>query len=291
MPGPEADVGRLTDTNYWDAKYGAGAGNSTGEPPIPRRTALAKRLLGHGIADWTEDYSDYLLWETVYRLHMPRGPGVKVLEVGSAPGDHLVRLHRTFALEPYGVEFSERGVLVNRERFAKQGLNCENVIQADFFSPDFHRKYAGAFDVVVSRGFIEHFTDVHAVLAKHVGLLRSGGHLFVTIPNLRGIYRALTWFFNREALSRHNLEIMRLSSFRHLFTGHRVSPVLCGYYGTFTFGIVGTSDGAVVRRWLFLGCAALQQVLNPLFHLMFGARGAENPFTSPYLIFVGVKRD
>jgi 2-polyprenyl-3-methyl-5-hydroxy-6-metoxy-1,4-benzoquinol methylase len=70
--------------------------------------------------------------------------GAKVVEVGSAPGEHLVRLKQRFGLTP-------------RE----------------------------AFDVVLSGGFIEHFTDVAAIVQKHLQLLKPGGRLVVMIPNLK----------------------------------------------------------------------------------------------------------
>ena len=124
--------------------------------------------------------------------------GAKVLEVGSAPGWHLVRLNQTFGFIPYGIEYSESGVELNREVFILHNINPDNVIHADFLSDEFHEQYKGYFDIAISRGFIEHFTDIEDIIEKHINLLTKGGYLIVSIPNLRGANYILTWLFHRE---------------------------------------------------------------------------------------------
>jgi 2-polyprenyl-3-methyl-5-hydroxy-6-metoxy-1,4-benzoquinol methylase len=42
---------------------------------------------------------------------------------------------------------------------------------------------------LVSWGLIEHFTDTESVISAHVNLLKPGGILIVSIPNLRGFNR------------------------------------------------------------------------------------------------------
>jgi SAM-dependent methyltransferase len=291
MSPPNPGNRRLTDKAYWDSKYAAGPPGVEDSPPSPAFIRAAKRLLGAQLVEGMGDYRAYLLWEVIYRRHMPRGPGVKVLEVGSAPGTHLVHLHRVCGVEPYGVEYTERGVLINRQLFEKHGINPDNVIHADFFSPEFQSKYEGFFDVVISRGFIEHFTDMKTVVANHVSLLTKHGRLFVTIPNLRGINYALTWFFHKELIPLHNIGIMRRQVFCRLFHEQRLSPLLCGYYGTFSFDIHNTKEGSVWRRRLLLWCGRFQRVLNLVFRLLFRARGVESSLTSPHLIFIGTKTD
>ena len=68
-----------------------------------------------------------------------------------------------------------------------------------------------------------------------------------------------------------------------------LAPLLCGYFGTFSFGIFNTQPESK-RRYLLMMCDKVQRVLNAVFRLLFGARGADSRFFSPYLIFVGVKQ-
>jgi len=277
----------LADRRHWDSVYDSGATFLAPARPSRLKNAV-KRLLGPTVLEYMRDYRDYMLWDVAYRNFLVAKKGAKVLEVGSAPGHHLIRLRDVFGFEPYGVEYSPSGAEINRTLFRQHGIRGDNVIQGDFFSPEFQARYEGRFDVVVSHGFIEHFADVGGVVARHLNVLAPGGRLIVTIPNLRGINYLLTWIFRKELIPLHNLSIMRKDEFCRLFSRPNVATLLCGYYGTFSFGIFNVRSGST-KRHLLMVCDKAQRLLNAAFRFLFGARGAESRFFSPYLIFIGVK--
>jgi SAM-dependent methyltransferase len=279
-------VERLTSREYWDSSY---ASLSLGEPTPGRFKALLKVTLGATVLELTRDYRDYLMWDAIYPKFLFRKVGARVLEVGSAPGYHLIKLKDAFGFEPYGVEYSPRGVYLNRRLFESRGINRSNVIHADFLSTAFQNRYEGYFDVVVSHGFIEHFTDVDSIVAKHLNLLAPGGRVVITIPNLRGINYVLAWLFRKEVIPLHNISIMCRDRFCKLFDRPDLTPLLCGYYGTFNFGLFNTRRGSMMRHVLSI-CMEVQRVLNLIFRLAFRARGVETPYFSPYLIFIGTKK-
>ncbi len=281
---------RLTDKQYWDAKYLHGFAEHGGHPKRPV-ISFIKRLLGPRFVDLVRPYSEFLLWDVIYPQILPRNKRVTILEVGSAPGENLVEFWKSLGYQPYGVEYSEPGVRVNRQLFSMHGLDPANVIHADFLSQSFQDKHRGQFDIVISHGFIEHFSDPTAVIAGHLNLLRSGGHLVVSIPNLRGVNRALVYFFNKETLPLHNLSIMNLDAFCNLFEAKReLVPIICRYYGTFSFRIFNTKPVSPKRHILRL-CGRVQQVLNVLFRLVFAERSPEIRSLSPYLLFIGTKKE
>jgi len=209
--------------------------------------------------------------------------------VGSAPGDYLVRLSKTYKCVPFGVEYTDSGVDLNRQVFAENNINPNNVIHGDFLSDEFHRRYKSQFDMVVSRGFIEHFTDAKRVVEKHLNLLAKGGVLVISIPNLRGLNYLLARVFHKELIAMHNLTIMRKREFQELFDKSEVSNLYCDYYGTFNFGLFNAREDSPQRSILSL-CMKLQMMLNVAFRLFLGERGAESSFFSPALLFIGVKR-
>ena len=105
--------------------------------------------------------------------------------------------------------------------FAEHGIPTENVIHADAFSEEFLSEYKGSFDMVMSLGFIEHFTDVEKAVGIHLELLKPGGTLVVEIPNLSGINRMVFRLFNRELLEMHNLRIMDKAAAESVHCFHR----------------------------------------------------------------------
>lgn len=289
---------RLSEKEYWDSVHVQEQDSweikqpkeSDSAPPslFDRLRTRTKSLLGDKAKGLLSGYEEHLIWNVVYEKYIPARRGAKILEVGSAPGEHLVQLNRKFGLEPYGVEYSESGVKLNREIFSANHINPDNVIYADFFSEEFQEQYRESFDLVISRGFIEHFTDVEDTIRKHLNLLAAGGRLIVVIPNLRGLNYVLGMMFHKEVIAIHNLEIMRKDVFSRLFENKRLRPLFCDYNGVFSFYLFNTKEHSPMRHVL-KGCFHLQLILNAAFHLLFKDKPVESGWSSPSLIFIGDK--
>ncbi len=283
---------RLTDRQYWDGLYKDLGENATTpsigpESPFKRRL---KRLLGGRLMDLMSAYDDYLLWQVVLPRYLPQSSaGLSVLEVGSAPGDFLVRFARTFGATPFGVEYSPRGAERNRAVFAAADLDPAGVIEADFLSDSFLNEYRNRFDIVISRGFIEHFEDADAVVARHVDVLRPGGQLIILIPNLRGIYYVWTRTFNPGQLPLHNLAIMQKKRFLSLFSNAEVDQFRCSYFGTFSFWMFTAPASARLLSSIIRSLWIVQRGLNLAFRLIFAQRGCESSIFSPNLLVIGKK--
>jgi len=278
---------RLTEVGYWDGVHAAEdmAWSRTGTPVKAR----LKKLLGPRLLASMRAYDDYLLWDVIFPPELGPRAGQRVVEIGSAPGEFVARLHERFGLDPYGIEYSHPGADLNRRLFAAAGLDPAHVIEADFFAPEIQERYRESFDVVLSRGFVEHFSDVDEVVGKHLNLLKPGGLLVVLIPNLRGVNLALSWLFHREVVAMHNLDIMTRERFGSLFSGARVDRVFCDYVGTFNFCLFNARPDSLMRLPL-AACMKAQPLLNALFRLLFKDKGVESPWLSPNLLFIGTKR-
>lgn len=283
-------MSRLTDKDYWEGVYQAAPAAAAEPVPTPERKRLLKRLFGPRLMDMLSAYDDYLLWQAVLPRFLPRGAsGLSVVEIGSAPGDFLVRFARTFGAEVYGVEYTSHGAERNRQVFAAAGYSTDQIIEADFFADAFLATNAGRFDIVVSRGFIEHFVDARAVVERHVALLKDGGLLLILIPNLRGIYGTWTRRFNPDQLPLHNLELMKAENFRAACALPGLDVLQCGHFGTFSFWMfTAPAQAQLTNRFIRL-LQLLQRGLNLLLRGVFGRRGGESAWFSPNLIFVARK--
>ena len=280
---------RLSDQEYWNSLYERSLAKGTNDPRQPGRLRrLVERLFGKNMLEYTHPYEDCILWNVLYPKIMPREKGMRIIEIGSAPGHHLVRLARAFGYVPYGVEYSEAGVRLNRMVFASHNIDPSNVIHADFLSDEFQSRYRHCFDIVLSRGFIEHFSNPDDVVQKHVNLLSDGGHLVVTIPNLTGWYYPWEAIFDREVLAMHNTQIMDKEEFGRLFHGKGLKPLYCDYYGLFTLYRLAAKKGSLVHGVLWRVKKA-QPLLDILYHVLRGEKEGGKHSFSPTLMFAGVR--
>jgi len=274
----------LVDKERWDILYKKAQRRST------CNTKKTNRAID-GLRKFCCPYSDYLLWNVIFRKYLPKNKDAKVLEVGSAPGDFLVRLHQTYGLIPYGVEYSEPGVIQNKNLFHLYNIDEDNVIHADFFDDKFQERFKEHFDIVISRGFIEHFNDLGNVIDKHMNLLAGGGYLIVSIPNLnqRSFYGRCAALFHKERLEMHNLEIMSKDEFTKLFDKKELSTLFCDYYGTLRLRMVSPGNILPVKLAIY-AFSKLDPLLSPLLRLVFRGKGAESRFFSPGLLYIGIKK-
>lgn len=148
-------------------------------------------------------------------------PGMRVLEIGCAPGHTLAWVAQALKVEVAGLDYSIRGIDHARRLFDRLDipgdLRCEDVFQASF--------QESTFDCVYSCGVIEHFDDPRQIVEIHVRLLKPGGSALITIPNLSGIYGRIQRYFDEDILSLHNLNIMNPVSLTGLAPAHLVQDV------------------------------------------------------------------
>jgi SAM-dependent methyltransferase len=283
----------LSEKRHWDSQYVVAKQDNASVAPLSlKKKALQylKKRLSPRTLKAMSSYAEYQLWSVLLPNHLPPLLGKPMLDVGSAPGDVLIKFHERTGCIPYGVEYSETGVAVNRGKFAAHNLDPENIFHSDFFLESFQKPNRNRFDLVHSGGFIEHFDDAKDVVAKHIDLTAPGGHVLIAIPNLRGANYLLSLFFAPWLIPIHNLKIMPLREFRKLFQDERIEPLVCQYYGTFSFGIF--HDDTRPQAWrqkALAACLYAQPLLNLIFRRLLGDRGAECGWTSPYLVFIGRK--
>lgn len=284
MPAENTD--RLSTKDRWDASYVPAAGPLGVKGRCKR---WLRKLLGENTVALFKDYDQWLLWEVLYPKFLPRGAGLRVLEIGSAPGTHLIELHRRFGYEPFGVEYTPAGAELNRARFAENGIPPENVIEADVFSEDFCRRYQSHFDVVFSRGLIEHFKDPDSLVRIHLQLLKPGGTLMIEVPNFRGIYYPWYLLFRRSVLTWHNFGTMKQRTFQRLCELPGVETNYSGSYGTMSLNMF-MLPANFLSPILAVLRAIPQAGLNCTLRLLFKRGGPETALCSPHRLYIGVKR-
>jgi len=105
---------------------------------------------------------------------LPRG--LRVLDVGCGSGVHGAELKRILGHRVTGVDISE-------ESIAKARTRLEAAHVADVTKPHAY-PFEPGFDVILFSDILEHLYDPVAVLSDHIKLLKPGGHVVVSLPNV-----------------------------------------------------------------------------------------------------------
>ncbi len=107
----------------------------------------------------------------------------------------------TQGVQVAGMDYSAQGIEWGRQLMRALGLEADLRCE-DLFSTTFSRE---SFDLVHSAGLIEHFDDPVPLVEIHLGLVRRGGTVLISVPNYGGFYGAMGRRFGPSNFALHNL--------------------------------------------------------------------------------------
>ena len=166
----------------------------------------------------------------LFNQHLTIKDGEKrtCIEIGCNPGKFLIYCGKNLHYDISGVDFDEQGCLLTEKNLKVVGING-SITHQDIFNLNINQK----FDLVLSCGFIEHFAGVklEEVLKIHLDLLKENGKLFLSVPNFRYLNYFFAYFFRKNMLELHNLEIMQKSFFKDFAEKNNLKIEYLGYFG------------------------------------------------------------
>ncbi|PIY60032.1 hypothetical protein COY95_03925 [Candidatus Woesearchaeota archaeon CG_4_10_14_0_8_um_filter_47_5] len=141
--------------------------------------------------------------------------GGRVLDVGCAYGFLLEQFPSSF--EKYGIDVSGHAVSVAKKRMPEgkfYRVGAEDLKPGSLFPTDF-------FDVIVFNNVIEHLMNPKKSLRNIFSLLKKGGLLYLTAPNLNIIRKILFYFPDKME---YHISLMSFPEMNTLLstTGYRV---------------------------------------------------------------------
>ncbi|MCL5985047.1 MAG: class I SAM-dependent methyltransferase [Actinobacteria bacterium] len=126
------------------------------------------------------------------------GSGGKVLDVGCGDGT-ISRIVQDAGNDVYAIDISETAVQLAKAK----GINA---IRIDLENEDKLPFEDDFFDVAIMAEIIEHFFDTDYFLAKIKRVLKNGGHIVLTTPNLASLGRRLLLLWGRDPLTEVRIE-------------------------------------------------------------------------------------
>jgi SAM-dependent methyltransferase len=165
--------------------------------------------------------------------HVPEArEGDACLEAGCYPGRYLAALGE-IGYELHGIDMTPR-VEELPGFFREQGYRTGEFVCGDFLTYSPGRKY----QVVLSLGFIEHFTDWESVLESHVRLVDDGGLLILETPNfLGGFQNWLHRTFDEENYRRHHVPAMDVNAWATRLEASQFEILHAGYFGGWQYWV------------------------------------------------------
>jgi SAM-dependent methyltransferase len=205
--------------------------------------------------------------------------GACLLELGCARSAWLPYFHREFGFHITGLDYSEIGCAQARAVLAAAGVSGE-VVYADLFAPP--PAMLEKFDVVVSFGLVEHFSDTAAALGACARFLKPGGMMITTVPNLSGWLGAMQRRLDRAVYDIH-LPLDR----EQLAEAHKAAgldPIACDYFMFANWQVINVQRfrGHLARLAFKIAAAAPSRAIWFVESLLGDL--PSNPKTSPYII-------
>lgn len=200
----------LTDKKYWESYYES---SKTGQAEIIRICSRYDNLFDMLVAACDQ-------------------PPETIIEIGAYPGRFLAYLSAKYSLEATALDFNSDTRKI-KDSFTSMGGILTEILQTDFLKHEPTQTY----DLVLSNGFIEHFTNFNEVLDRHARYLNQGGSMLIMIPNKRYLRKWYGLLVDYANLKAHNLKCMELNVFFDFANRNNLLIKHLSYYGGFAFKV------------------------------------------------------
>jgi 2-polyprenyl-3-methyl-5-hydroxy-6-metoxy-1,4-benzoquinol methylase len=233
---------RLTTSEFWDSCY-------EGRNPLP-----------FDDRNW-RNYVSIQLARLIESLQLD---GKTVCEVGGGDAEltaFFAKRHHSARFSV--VDFSPLGCELARRRASREGVDL-NVCQADIFAPP--TALLDYFDLVISLGVVEHFSDLSSVMMAKSRLIHGNGKIFTLIPNFSSpVYAGLCKRWSKTVFEDHVPHNTRSFLDGHYRAG--LKPIDYGYLGAIEFGMLsmamhGPEPKTGLDRQFYLWLTRLSKLIH-----------------------------
>jgi 2-polyprenyl-3-methyl-5-hydroxy-6-metoxy-1,4-benzoquinol methylase len=162
--------------------------------------------------------------------------GANLLEIGCARSVWLPYFAKQFGFKVSGIDYSEVGCQQAGATLQREGVTGK-IICADFYSPP--SSFVEQFDIVVSFGVAEHFTDTSQCIAAFAKFLKPGGRMITIIPNMTWIVGLLQRVLDKSVYDVH--VPLNAIALRRANEHSQLDVLSCKYFMSTNFGVLNTS--------------------------------------------------
>lgn len=240
---PSTTPGDLAGRDFWNTLWGdkASARGEIGSPHLRHSEINHAEMFDRAFA------------------HIGNTEGKRILEIGAGDSGWLPYFAKRWGLRVSGLDYSPVGCERASSLMKRAGLEAE-IVCADMFDPP--SSQLGRYDIVLSIGVAEHYTDTAGTLRAMARFLRPGGILVTTVPNIPGLVGDLFKVMNRPVYDIHvPLDAEKLRA-AHENAGLEV--VQSGYFMSVNLGVPNVAGlpsglGTSLKKVLLAGMIVLSR--------------------------------
>ena len=201
------------------------------------------------------------------------------IELGGFPGYYAAYLKKYQQLDTTLLDYFVHEDIINR-LLEKNGLKPGDVhiIEADLFKYQTPQLY----DMVMSFGLIEHFSDTKDMISRHLDFLKPGGVLFITLPNFKGVNGWVQRKFDRANYDKHFIESMDLAQLKSYCRELGLSEIEAYYHGKFSVWLENRAEQGVIVRSLVKAIWFAGKIFTKIIPV-------ETKVFSPYIVLKAIK--
>lgn len=144
-------------------------------------------MFGYGNGIFTTRFYNKIYQQIEKYIH--NKPRVNVLDIGCAYGFILKRFPKHF--HKYGLDVSEHAIAIAKKRHPHMNFKVGEIEKKLPYKSNF-------FDVVIMNDVIEHLKKPEQALINIYSVLKKGGILYITTPNLNFIRKTLFKFADKK---------------------------------------------------------------------------------------------
>lgn len=221
---------------------------------------------------------DYIFGGILAKLIAEKGAKTAI-ELGGFPGYYAIYLKKYQGMDTTLLDYFIHPGLVN-QLLKKNGLNENDIkiIEADLFT----YQPAEQYDMVLSFGLIEHFSDTKAIIETHLPFLKPGGTLFVTLPNFKGVNGWVQRNFDLENYNKHYIESMDPALLAGYCRELGLKDVESYYHGRFSTWLENKSTQTLFTKAFVKSLWFAGKVLTKIVPI-------ESKALSPYIVLKATK--
>jgi len=221
---------------------------------------------------------DYIFGDILGKLKADKGYQTAI-ELGGFPGYYAIYLKKYENMDTTLFDYFIHLGLIN-ELLKKNGLkeNDIKIIEADLFT----YQPAEQYDMVLSFGLIEHFKDTKAIIATHLPFLKTGGTLFITLPNFKSINGWVQRKFDLENYNKHYIECMDPALLADCCKQLGLTEVESYYHGKFSMWLENKGTQSALAKAFVKGLWFAGKIITKIAPF-------ESKALSPYIVVKATK--